>query len=136
MDAAAFEAFMKQLLQHYNRYPGLKSILVIDNTSFYRAARVQQLCSKAGVKLVYLPPYSPDLNPIEEMFIELKAFIKRKWSIYKNDPDQGFDTFLDWYVCIVGSKKESAEEHFRHAGIEVEDPPLIKNPLFDIRVRC
>jgi hypothetical protein len=35
------------------------------------------LCSEAGVKLVYLPPYSPDLNPIEEYFAELKAFIRR-----------------------------------------------------------
>jgi transposase len=32
-----------------------------------------------GVKLVYLPPYSPDLNQIEEFFAELKAFIKRNW---------------------------------------------------------
>lgn len=131
-DAAAFEDFVEQLLQHCNRYPGPKSVLVMDNASFHRTARLQRLCSEAGVKLVYLPPYSPDLNPIEEMFAELKAFIKRKWSIYENDPDQGFDTFLDWCVGMVGSKKESAEGHFRHAGIEVEDPPLIENPLFNI----
>ncbi|EED21127.1 hypothetical protein TSTA_083590 [Talaromyces stipitatus ATCC 10500] len=35
--------------------------------------------SKAGVKLVYLPPYSPDLNPIEELSAELKTFIRRHW---------------------------------------------------------
>jgi transposase len=34
----------------------------------------------AGVKLLYLPPYSPDFNPIEEFFAELKAYIKKSWS--------------------------------------------------------
>ena len=36
---------------------------------------------------MYLPPYSPDLNPIEEFFVELKAFIKRKWTLYEEDLD-------------------------------------------------
>lgn len=45
------------------------------------------MCSDAGVKLVYLPLYSPDLNPIEEFFSELKQFIKRKWIEYKVNPD-------------------------------------------------
>ncbi|CRG92712.1 hypothetical protein PISL3812_09778 [Talaromyces islandicus] len=127
-DAAAFEDFVKQLLQHCNRYPDPKSVLVMDNASFHRTARLQQLCSEAGVKLEYLPPYSPDLNPIEEMFAELKAFIKKQWSTYENDPRQGFHTFLDWCVRMVGSEKKSAEGHFRHAGIEVEDPPAVESP--------
>jgi transposase len=39
------------------------------------------MCLGAGVKLVYLPPYSPDFNPIKEFFAEQKAFIKRKLEI-------------------------------------------------------
>jgi transposase len=54
------------------------------------------MCHDAGVKLVYLPPYLPDLNPIDEFFAELKAFIKQNWQIYKDDPEQGFDAFLQW----------------------------------------
>jgi transposase len=46
-----------------------------------------------GVKLVYLPPYSPDLNPIEEFFAELKAFIKRNWHVYEEDPSKALITF-------------------------------------------
>jgi transposase len=53
------------------------------------------MCRDAGVILLYLPPYSPDLNPIEEFFAELKAFIKKHWQIYKDHPGQGFDTFLE-----------------------------------------
>jgi transposase len=40
------------------------------------------MCSEAGVELLHLPPYSPDLNHIEEFFAELKAFIKQSWKIY------------------------------------------------------
>jgi hypothetical protein len=120
-DATVFEDFVDQLLKHCNKWPEPKSVLVMDNASFHRSPRLKQLCSEAGVKLLYLPPYSPDLNPIEEMFAELKCFIKRNWRIYEDNPDQGFDTFLEWCVDMVGSKKQSAEGHFRHAGVEVEE---------------
>tara|TARA_R110002060_G_scaffold57947_1_gene68089 strand:+ start:292 stop:600 length:309 start_codon:yes stop_codon:yes gene_type:complete len=76
----------------------------------------------AGVKLVYLPPYSPDLNPIEEFFAELKAFIKRNWHVYEKDPEQGFDSFLEWGIDVVGQMKNSARGHFRHAGLINEEP--------------
>ncbi len=71
--------------------------------------------------LLYLPPYSPDLNPIEEFFAELKAFIKRNWQCYSRDPDRDFGDFLKWCVDTVGARKSSAEGHFRHAGITVEE---------------
>ncbi len=70
-------------------------MLVMDNASFHRIERIEQLCYEAGVKLVYLPPYSPDLNPIEEFFAELKAFIKKTWQVFEDCPEQGFDMFLE-----------------------------------------
>lgn len=120
-DAEFFEDFIKQLLQHCGRWPEPKSVLVMDNASFHHSERVKQLCSDAGVKLLYLPPYSPDFNPIEEFFAELKAYIKKAWPAYEEDPDQGFKTFLRRCVDHVGSRKESAEGHFRNAGIMVEE---------------
>jgi transposase len=72
------------------------------------------------VKLVYLPPYLPDLNPIEEFFAELKGFIKRNWNYYEKDPERGFDTFLKWCINMVGAKEESARRHFRHADLNIE----------------
>lgn len=66
----------------------------MDNASFHRTERVKQMCLNAGVKLLYISPYSPDLNPIEEFFAELKQFIKRRWYEYEYNPDQGFDAFL------------------------------------------
>ena len=79
------------------------------------------MCVDSGVKLVYLPPYSPDFNPIEEFFAELNACIRRNWSYYEVDPDQGFDDFLEWCVDVVGAKEESARGHFRHAGLKIEE---------------
>ena len=79
--------------------------------------------AEAGVKLVYLPPYSPDLNPIEELFSELKAFIRRHWQVYEDNPDQGFDYFLEWCIETVGARKQSAKGHFQNAGLTVEEMP-------------
>lgn len=70
---------------------------------------------------MYLPPYSPDLNLIEEFFAEVKAFIKRHWSRYEGDPGQGFDMFLEWCVDVVGGKECSAKGHFRHAGLTIDE---------------
>lgn len=120
-DASVFEDFIGQLLQHCGRWPEPKSVLVMDNASFHHSGRMETMCSEAGVKLVYLPPYSPDLNPIEEFFAELKAFIRRNWQSYENDPDQGFDRFLEWCVDVVGAREKSAEGHFRHAGLALEE---------------
>lgn len=50
-------------------------MLVLDNIFFYYSDRIEQLCSEAGVKLVFLSLYFLDLNSIEDLFAVLKAFI-------------------------------------------------------------
>lgn len=92
-DADVFEDFIEHLLQHCNRRPAPKSVLIIDNASFHRTENIQRICSDASVMLVYLPPYSPDLNPIEEFSSELKQFIKRKWIEYKETKKK--ELFID-----------------------------------------
>jgi transposase len=116
-----FKDFVEQLLHYCSRWPEPKSVLIIDNASFYHTDRITELCSNAGVKgvkLLYLPPYSPDLNPIEEFFAELKAFVRRDW---QNHTGQDFKDFLEWSLDVVGSREESAKGHFRHANIEIEE---------------
>ncbi|CAG5189810.1 uncharacterized protein ALTATR162_LOCUS12089 [Alternaria atra] len=119
-DSAVFEDYIEQLLPHCGRWPEPKSVLVMDNASFHHTERLEQMCCDAGVKLMYLPPYSPDLNPIEEFFAELKAF-KKNWRAFEDAPEQGFDAFLEWCIDVVGGKQDSAKGHFRHAGIAVEE---------------
>jgi transposase len=79
------------------------------------------MCEEAGVTLLYLSPYSPRFNPIEEFFAELKASIKKSWQVFEEAPGQGFDVFLQWCINEVGERQDSARGHFRHAGIRVEE---------------
>ena len=67
-DAEIFECFIETLLPYCGKWPEPKSVLVMDNASFHHLERIQQMCDDAGVVLLYLLPYSPDLNPIEEFF--------------------------------------------------------------------
>ena len=49
---------------------------ILDNCSIHHANTVQELFEDAGIVLIYLPPYSPDLNPIEEVFHSVKSYLK------------------------------------------------------------
>jgi transposase len=59
-------------------FPGPWSILVMNNAPFHHNGRVEQICAAAGVLLIYLPPYLPDMNPIEKFFSVLKSQLKRR----------------------------------------------------------
>ncbi len=96
-------------------------MLVMDNASSHHTERIQQMCAEAGVKQMYLPPYSPDFNSIEEFFAALKTFIKRNWKTYEDDSAQGFNVFLEWCVGDMGGRERSAKGHFRHAGWTIEE---------------
>lgn len=52
--------------------------VIMDNVSFHKSPKTKELIEKAGCKLLYLPPYSPDLNPIEKFWANLKKWIKKQ----------------------------------------------------------
>jgi transposase len=68
-----FEAFVDQVLVA-SLLAG--DVVVMDNLSSHRGVRVRQLIESAGATLLYLPPYSPDLNPIEMAFSKLKQLMR------------------------------------------------------------
>jgi transposase len=51
-------------------------IVVMDNLSAHRPKRIRELIEQQGCKLLYLPAYSPDLNPIEEAFAKIKTLLR------------------------------------------------------------
>ena len=53
-------------------------IVVMDNLSSHKGPRVRALIESRGASLLYLPPYSPDFNPIENAFAKLKALLRRE----------------------------------------------------------
>ncbi|KNF02946.1 hypothetical protein PSTG_03895 [Puccinia striiformis f. sp. tritici PST-78] len=76
-NAKKFEHFLEHdLLPRMNKYPDVNSVLVCDNAAIHRRPRVAQLCADAGVRLVYLPPYCPELNPIELCFAAVKLHLQ------------------------------------------------------------
>jgi transposase len=68
-----FEAFVEQVL-----VPTLSAgdVVVMDNLSSHKGHRVRQLVEAAGATVLYLPPYSPDFNPIELAFAKLKQLMR------------------------------------------------------------
>ena len=63
------------LLQPFNWVNPL-SVVVMDNASIHHVAGVEHLITNHGAKLIFLPPYSPDLNPLEEVFSQVKGIMK------------------------------------------------------------
>jgi transposase len=54
-----------------------RQVVVMDNLSAHKGSRVRDLIEAKGCELLYLPPYSPDLNPIEEAFSKVKGLLRR-----------------------------------------------------------
>jgi len=73
VNAAAFEAFVEQVLVPELR-PG--DVVVLDNLSSHKGAKTRDLIQTAGARLAFLPPYSPDLNPIEMIFSKIKQALR------------------------------------------------------------
>ena len=74
MNAAAFEPYVAQVLAP-TLAPG--DIVVMDNLASHKRPKVRELIEAAGARLLFLPPYSPDFNPIEMLFAKLKALLRK-----------------------------------------------------------
>ena len=74
INAASFEEWVEKCL-----VPALSKgdIVVMDNLSSHKGPKVEQLIKGVGAELRYLPPYSPDMNPIEKAYSKLKAFLRK-----------------------------------------------------------
>jgi len=74
INGAAFRAWVEQFL-----VPELRpsDIVVMDNLSAHKVAGIQAAIEQAGATVKYLPPYSPDFNPIEQVFAKLKAMLRK-----------------------------------------------------------
>lgn len=87
-----FEAYVEQVLS-----PRLKpgDIVVMDNLGSHKVDGIQQLIESHGAKLIYLPPYSPDFNPIEPCWSKLKAILKKLGAKSRDGLDAAIATGLN-----------------------------------------
>jgi transposase len=74
MTGTAFRAYVEQFLA-----PALEpdDVVVLDNLAAHKVDGVRQAIAAAGASILYLPPYSPDLNPIERLFAKLKTLLRK-----------------------------------------------------------
>ena len=75
IDRACFQAWVEQFLVGTLR-PG--DVVVMDNLSSHKDPAIRRALRRVGAKLFYLPPYSPDLNPIEMAFSKLKTLLRKR----------------------------------------------------------
>jgi transposase len=74
MDRAAFTEYVRQVLVPELR-PG--DVVILDNLPGHKGEEAAALIDQRGARLLFLPPYSPDLNPIEMLFAKLKALLRK-----------------------------------------------------------
>jgi transposase len=74
INGESFRAYVEQVLVP-SLMPG--DVVIMDNLGSHKSQAVRVAIRKAGARLVFLPPYSPDLNPIEQVFAKLKALLRK-----------------------------------------------------------
>jgi len=110
MDRVSFEAYVEQVL-----IPALApgSVVVMDNLACHKSHSVAQMLHAASIELWYLPPYSPDLNPIELMWAKVKGFLRSAkartqealfeaiaQSLQDITPEHSHNFFCHCFVCM------------------------------------
>jgi transposase len=109
VNAALFEEWVEKCL-----VPTLAEgdIAVMDNLPAHKGPRAEQLIKAAGAELLYLPPYSPDMNPIEKAYSKLKAFLRK----IAERTVAGLMTALD--ACADIFKPVECENYFAACGYD------------------
>jgi transposase len=89
------------------------SVIVQDNHPIHYAAHslLAQIAKRKNIDIVYIPPYSPDLNPIEEMFKMLKGEVREKQKEWKEDPESAIHAAF----ASLAMKKTRALPFFCHS---------------------
>jgi transposase len=115
VDATVFEAYLQRVL-----LPSLSPgrIVVMDNLPAHKVESVRELIEGAGCELLYLPAYSPDLNPIEEAFAKVKNILRKIEARTRQAVVEAMGTALDAVTA------RDARGFFEHAGYRVLGQPL------------
>lgn len=111
---AFFRWIINELLPHCGVFPIHRSIIIIDNASVHCNPRIEEVIRQHGCEVRFLPPYSPDFNPIELSFSVLKAWVRKYfqdlWPHFQGDSGD----FLR-YAVRRSRCDRFAKGHFRHS---------------------
>ena len=107
MNGNAFLAYVEQILVPTLR---LGDIVVLDNLGAHKVPGVREAIEAAGAILMYLPPYSPDFNPIEQLFAKLKALLRKA-------AERSVDALWDRIGSLLGAfTPDECANYFRNSG--------------------
>ena len=114
-DAVVFETYVEQFLA-----PILKEgrVVVLDGLGAHRTQRVRELIEARAPELLFLPTYSPDLNPIEEAFGKMKGIVRKAGARTREALVGAINR------ALAAVTPEDAAGWFAHAGYELQDQPL------------
>jgi transposase len=113
-DALAFEAYVEHFLA-----PSLKEgQVVLDGLGAHRPRRIRELIEARGADPVFLPSYSPDLNPIEEAFSKIKTVVRKVGARTREALVEAIG------LALAAVTPQDAAGWFAHAGYEPRDQPL------------
>jgi transposase len=106
-DGAVFEGYLRQML-----VPALRKgdVVVMDNLSVHKSESVREMIEGASAHLLYLPPYSPDFNPIEEAFSKIKNLVRKAGARVH----EALVVAIGEAICEVS--EEDAKAFFEHCG--------------------
>lgn len=107
INGAIFTAWVEQALVP-SLAPG--DVVILDNLASHKGAAVRKAIRDAGAHLLFLPPYSPDLNPIEMMFAKLKALVRKAEERTIEATWRRIGSLLDHF------KPSECAAYIRHAG--------------------
>lgn len=112
MDAVAFEAYLCQVL-----IPALppEAIVVMDNLSSHKTRAVERLLAAAGAQAWYLPPYSPDFNPIEMMWSKVKTLLRTAKARTQETLDDAVAQ------ALKAISPEDSQGFFRYSGVGIKN---------------
>jgi len=111
MDGDAFRAYVeKVLVPELN--PG--DTVIMDNLPAHKVSGIRDMIEAAQARLLYLPPYSPDFNPIEMAFSKLKALLRKAAARTKEDLDDAIANAIEKYPA------DQCAKYFKACGYEPE----------------
>ncbi len=110
--ASVFHAYLDRILLPELRRSRPDAVLVMDNLPVHKAPRVRALLDRSGFVYRYLPPYSPDLNPIEPIWAKVKAGLRRRAARTVEALHQALGPALDAITS------QDATGCFRHCGYD------------------
>ena len=114
LNGEQFKVYLQEMLA-----PKLKpgDIVVMDNLRTHKVEGVKEIIETAGATVLYLPPYSPDLNPIEQMWSKIKAFLRK---VKARTVDDLYNAIPKAFAAVTC---DDCLGWFKCAGYSVPPPP-------------